>query len=33
VRDLVARLPDDVARYKSVLPHRAAVSAWLDACC
>lgn len=33
VRDLVARLPDDVARYKSVLPHRAAVSAWLDARC
>ena len=33
VRDLVARLPDDVARYKSVLPHRAAVAAWLDARC
>jgi len=30
VRELVARLPDDVARYKSVLPHRDAVVAWLD---
>lgn len=28
---LVRRLPDDVARYKSVLPYRELVLAWLDA--
>jgi hypothetical protein len=31
LRALVARLPDDLARYKSVLPYRDAVTAWLDA--
>jgi len=30
LRALVARLPDDLARYKSVLPYRDAVLTWLD---
>ena len=29
--DLVAKLPDDVAEYKSIAPHRDAIFAWLDA--
>ena len=31
LRALVARLPEDLARYKSVLPYRDAVLTWLDA--
>jgi hypothetical protein len=30
LRALVARLPEDVARYKSVFAYRDAVLAWLD---
>ncbi len=29
--DLVAKLPDDVAEYKSIAPYRDAIFAWLDA--
>jgi hypothetical protein len=30
LRELVARLPDAVARYKSVYDYRAATLTWLD---
>ncbi len=30
MRALIGRLPDDVARYKSILPYRERVLAWLD---
>lgn len=30
MRALISRLPDDVARYKSILPYRERVLAWLD---
>jgi hypothetical protein len=33
LRSLVARLPDDVARYKSVYAYRESVLAWLDQYC
>jgi len=30
LRELVARLPDSLARYKSVYDYRAATISWLD---
>jgi hypothetical protein len=30
MRALISRLPDDVARYKSILPYRERVLTWLD---